>query len=162
MSEYNKPPYKPKGRPLLYKPEYCQQIIDAMSEGKSMTAFAGEIRVHRMTLNDWIERYPEFREAVNIGKAACAAWWEERGRKIAEEGGGNGSASMVAFGLKNMGQGEWNVAERKEVTGKDGAPLALGNADLSQLSAQTLMEIKALLEANSVPRVIGGHSTEDE
>jgi hypothetical protein len=61
-----------------------------------------------------------------------------------------------------MARENWNAADKVEHTGKDGAPLAIGNADLSSLSAQTLLEIKHLLEANSVPRVVGGHSTKDE
>lgn len=150
------------GRPTLYRPEYCEQLVDLMGQGYSLLACAGEFGVGKRTLKDWEATHEEFAKAVAIGKSKLARWWEERGRKIAEEGGGNGASTMVAFALKNLAKEDWNAADKVEHTGKDGAPLAIGNADLSQLSQQTLMEIKQLLEANSVPRVIGGHSTEAE
>jgi transposase len=150
------------GRPTLYKPEYCAQLIELMEQGYSLLACAGEFGVGKRTLKDWEANHEEFARAVAIGKSKLARWWEEKGRKIAEDGGGNGSSTMVAFALKNLAKEEWNAADKVEHTGKDGAPLALGNADLSSLSAQTLLEIKQLLEANSVPRVVGGKSTVDD
>lgn len=147
---------------LKYKPEHCQEVIDLLAQGYSVRGCAGKIGVTKRTFSNWKERYPEFAEALRIGKEKAIAHWEEEALRIAKDGGGNGSATIAMFALKNMAREDWNAADKVEHTGKDGAPLAIGNADLSQLSQQTLMEIKQLLEANSVPKVIGGHSTEDE
>lgn len=76
-----------------------------MAEGASMTSFAAEIGVARSTLNEWAGEYPAFSEAVKIGKAKCAAWWERLGRQGAQ--GGDVNPTLVIFGLKNMAADDW-------------------------------------------------------
>lgn len=92
-------------RPTKYDPVYCEQLVEHMRDGASVTSFAAEIDVARSTINEWAERHPEFSEALSRGKAKCAAWWEKVGRSLAVTG--DGSATMVVFGLKNMGDGDW-------------------------------------------------------
>ena len=106
-----------------YKPEYCQQATDLMAEGFSMFVVAGKFNVSRWTLNKWIEAHEEFKTAIDIGKAKAAAKWERRLGKIADEGGGNGSATMVAFALKNLAKETWQDKQTVETTGKDGGPI---------------------------------------
>ncbi len=101
------------GRPTKYKPAYVNEVITHMSEGASLTSFAGEIGVARSTINEWIATQPEFSEAVNVAKAKCASWWEKVNRSIAVAGGGTGSAQACALGLKNMAREDW--VERSEV-----------------------------------------------
>lgn len=101
-------PTRPEGRPSKYDPAYCDAIIDHMSEGWSATSFAASVRVARSTLNQWAEDHAEFSEALKIAKAGCAAWWEARGRTMAESGGAPGQSTMVTFGLKNMGKDDWS------------------------------------------------------
>lgn len=62
-----------------YKPEYCQQIIDHMEKGHSFKSFAGIIGVSVRTPEKWLERYPDFREAYEQGKAANLLYWERQG-----------------------------------------------------------------------------------
>lgn len=63
------------GYPTKYKPEYCQQVIDYMSEGRTFQAFAGFISVNRDTLYKWIEKHPEFAEAKKLAEDKCVQWW---------------------------------------------------------------------------------------
>ena len=102
-----------EGRPSKYDPAYCQQVIDHMAEGASLTSFAAEVSVARSTINEWMGEHPEFSEAVNTAKAKCASWWEKVNRSIAEKGGGTGSAQACALGLKNMARDDW--VERSEI-----------------------------------------------
>lgn len=106
-----------RGRPSDYKPEYCEQVVDHMSEGASITSFAAEIDVARSTINEWMSVHPEFSEAVKRAKAKCAAWWEMRGRKLAE-GKEEGNPTLVIFGLKNMADDDWR--DKQEVQQKVG------------------------------------------
>lgn len=78
-----------------------------MSEGASLTSFAADIGVCRATINVWMAEYPQFLEAVNKGKAKCAAWWEKQARTITTQGGGAGSATLCVFGLRNMASDDW-------------------------------------------------------
>ena len=61
-----------------------------------------------------MDNHPEFSEAVRIGKAKCAAWWERTGRDLAGNGGGN--ATLVIFGLKNMAGEDWREKQEIEQT----------------------------------------------
>lgn len=130
----------PAGRPSTYDPKYCQMVLEHCANGASLSSFAAEISVARSTINEWMEHHSEFSEAVGAAKAKCAAWWEQRGRAIAQEGGGPGAATLVIFGLKNMGADDW--CERKEIDHKssDGSMTPKG-LDASKLSDETLREI---------------------
>ena len=59
----------------------------------------------------------EFSAAVKAAKAAAALWWEERGRTVAERGGGHGAATMVIFNLKNMAPDDYADRRQHEVSG---------------------------------------------
>ena len=61
-----------------YKEEYCQQLIDHMSQGKSFQSFGAKVRAGRTTLYDWTNKFPEFKEAREIGQAAALDFFETR------------------------------------------------------------------------------------
>ena len=68
---------------LLYKPEYCQKLIDHMSSGKSFVSFAGTINVGKRTIYEWVERYPEFAQAKQVAKSKCQEYYENLGLDMA-------------------------------------------------------------------------------
>lgn len=107
------------GRPTKYEPRYCEMLVQHMAEGASMTSFAAEIDVARSTLNEWAAQFPEFSEAVTRGKAKCAAWWERVARANAVTG--NGNATLVVFGLKNMAQEDWRDKQEIDHSSADGS-----------------------------------------
>lgn len=109
------------GAPSKYKPNYCQEVINHMADGSSITSFAAAIGVSRATINVWADAHPEFLDALGTAKAKCAAWWETCGRKIAMEGGGPGASTMVIFGLKNMGADDWRDKQELDHTSSDGS-----------------------------------------
>lgn len=102
------------GRPTKYDPAYCQQLIDHMTDGASITSFAADIDVARSTINKWADDNPEFSDALARGRAKCAAWWEKASRLSALNGTGN--ATMIVFGLKNMSD-DWNDKQQLEHSG---------------------------------------------
>lgn len=134
---------RPIGRPTLYDPAYCEQIVEHMKGGASILSFAASIGVARATVTLWADEHPEFLAAVTRAKAACAAWWEEQARKVAANGGGNGQSTMIVFGLKNMGRDEWSDTTR--ITGGDPAagdkPVQV---NVTGLSESALAEIASL------------------
>lgn len=111
------------GRPSDYRPEYCDRVVEAMRAGFSLTAFAGIIGVARSTINVWMEAHPEFSEAVSRAKAARLLHWEEAAIRVAKDGGGPGSATLIVFGLKNMAPEEYADTAKVEHSGPGGAPL---------------------------------------
>jgi hypothetical protein len=113
----------PGGRPPKYRDEFCDEMVEFCGRGYSLTAYAGEIGVCRDTITEWAKVHAEFSLACKRAKAACGRWWEERGRTVAETGGGGGQANMINFGLRNMSPDDWREKVTTEVTGADGAPL---------------------------------------
>jgi transposase len=64
------------GRPTKYKPEFCELLIECMKKGYSFEAFGSEVSISKQTLYDWVERYPEFSDAKNIGLSHARKFWE--------------------------------------------------------------------------------------
>jgi hypothetical protein len=90
-------------------------IVADMAKGYSMSAFAGLIGVNRDTLHQWAKDHSDFSEAVSRGKAARLRDWEGVAIEMRRHGGGPGGATITMFGLKNMGGGEWDSAEKTDV-----------------------------------------------
>lgn len=126
---------RPRGRPSKYRPEYCQMIVDHMAEGASILSFAAEIDVARSTINEWADVHEDFSDALKRAKAKCAAWWERLARRNAMTGDGN--ASLVIFGLKNMAAEEWR--DKQEIDHRSGD----GSMSPKDHSAAVLAALKA-------------------
>ena len=114
-----RPPRNGEGRPTKYRRAYCNEVIDVMGTGLSLTAFAGDIGVARSTINEWIDHYPEFSEAVRVAKAKRTLALE-RGMLTAENGP---AVTARMFALKNADPDEWRDKREHEHTGPGGGPL---------------------------------------
>lgn len=88
---------RPKlGAPTLYKPEYCDQLIDHMKSGYSFESFAAIIDVVRATLYNWTKDFPEFLDAKNRGVDHSLLFFEKNSIGIA-------TGKVPAFGqVTNM------------------------------------------------------------
>ena len=75
---------RPIGRPTLYRPELCDQIIEAMGEGLSADAAAAKVGISVRSLYYWQQEHPEFLQAVQEGRIRALLWWEERALEMAQ------------------------------------------------------------------------------
>ena len=121
------------GRPTKYVSAFCDQVIEAGAKGFSLAAFAGMIGVCRDTVQEWARVHPEFSAAVKAHKAKRAWIWEQRLMRIADEGGGNGSATAIIFALKNVAPEEFADRVLNQHTGPTDGPVRLGVSDVSDL-----------------------------
>lgn len=77
---------------LKYKKEFCQQLITHLSKGKSFESFGGTAGVTRKCLYEWVDKYPEFAHAKEVGELKSLNHWEEAfedarlGRVVTGEG----------------------------------------------------------------------------
>lgn len=113
-------PKKP-GPPSSFKPAYCRELIEFLSDGYSMTAFAGHIGVGRRTIFDWLDRHEEFAEAYEIAKPKAVLHWEKEFKRFAATGTGNAAAFI--FALKNRASDDWADKVVNEHTGAGGGPV---------------------------------------
>lgn len=67
------------GRPTDYKPEYCEKLIEHMTEGLSFEAFGGVVGVCKQTLYSWTDKYPAFLDAKQRATSLARLWWEKTG-----------------------------------------------------------------------------------
>ena len=106
----------PAGRPTKYKPEFCDVVIEAGREGKTLAEMASELDVNRATVTAWVAEHPEFSSAINSGLDHAQAWWENNGR-LATFGGFPGyNATSYIFQMKNRFKEDWR--DRQEIDNK--------------------------------------------
>jgi len=134
------------GRPTQYRPEYCQRAIEFMGQGYSVTALAGHLGMSKDAIYDWINHYPDFCHAVNMGRAARVAALEA---KLLGTSQGVGVTAAI-FALKNADPDEWQDRYHTE---------SKVNVSIEQMSDGELLVIisqanaPALIEAKPVEAV---------
>lgn len=127
------------GRPTLYKPEYCELLIEHMGSGLSFEAFAGVVGVCKKTLYDWEKANPEFLHAKSEGLEKARLFWEKLGVNniINESFGKDGSRSLNStvwiFNMKN--RFGWRDKQPDE------APDTVVNNNTLQVSQEQLNEM---------------------
>jgi hypothetical protein len=128
-----------RGRPTLYKPEYCDAVVAHMAGGFSLTSFAASVGVCRETVSEWCRVHPDFSVAAKRGKAVCAAWWERVNANLAQTGQGNATACV--FGLKNMAADDWRDKHEHALSG---AVETTAKVDWANAPADALRALAAL------------------
>jgi len=104
----------PPGRPTKYKPEFCDVVVGVGEDGGTLAEMAEACDVDRSTINDWIDRHPDFSRAIKRGQQKAQIWWEKQG-KLATFGGIDGfNATSYIFNMKNRFKDDWR--EKQEVT----------------------------------------------
>ena len=135
------------GRPSLYRPEYCETVVELGKMGKSMVQMAAHFDVDRETLNYWAATNPDFSASLTRAKVHSQCWWEDQGQ------GGLASRDFnAALWHKNVASRfREDYADRKEVTGANGGPIqqavTLRTLDVSELDDDQLDALETALVA---------------
>lgn len=142
-------PTKRLGRPSEYRPEMCERIIQAMSEGLSLDAAAAEIGVSPRSCYQWQNDIPEFSQAIETGRAKALLAWERRAIAIA--GGESGNAAIISLALRNRSRSAagWHDAARLEHSGPGGAAIQMQSTVLEagSMTSEERDTLRALLQA---------------
>jgi hypothetical protein len=86
-----------------YTPEACNQVVTLMGTGLSLTAAAGLMGFSRVTINCWMDKHKEFKDAVSRGRAARVFALESK--MLASEN--TAVISACRFALMNAAPEEW-------------------------------------------------------
>ena len=99
--------------PTKYRPEYCRELIDHMSEGYSFESFTAVASVHKDTLYEWVKVHPEFKEAKDTAFSKNMLFYEKVGCRgmLGEIDGWNVTAWI--FNMKN--RHGWRDRQPEEV-----------------------------------------------
>ena len=111
VAAQGKPPGYTFGRPTKYRSEYCDLVLERMSEGLSLTAFAGSIKCNTDTIMEWIATHEDFSEAVTKARNARTCFLE---RKLLAVKNGSEAATSI-FALKNACPSEWKEVRYENV-----------------------------------------------
>jgi len=114
-----------------YKPEFCELLIKHFEEGGAFNSFPAVCGVVRSTLYEWVNRYPEFKEAKSIGEAKYQKLMETI--LIAKSLGRDGKnfdvkksdITAVIFALKTRCHKDYSQKDKMELSGH----LAATNVD---------------------------------
>jgi len=66
------------GRPTLYKPEFCEQVIALGKQGKSITQMAAKLEVDKASLLKWKNEKDDFSTALRVALTYSQDWWEDK------------------------------------------------------------------------------------
>lgn len=121
------------GQPTKYKPEYCQELIDTMREGLSLSSFCSKIGVSRETAYEWMRRHDEFSDAHKIAKEHAQNFWERVLRQTAL-GKMKGNVGGQIFWLKNRFADDWKDKRVFEPEGDSTITLNYSRSDLKEFA----------------------------
>lgn len=128
-------------RPTKYKPEYCEQLIEHMSQGYPLDTFAALIHVNIDTLYAWRDAHPEFSEAIKDGRAKSMRWMIDFGRSAMAGKIANSQNSIWIFMMKNM----YHWRDRSEIEHSGGSkPIKFENLTDEDIQQRTKAALKIL------------------
>lgn len=119
---------RPVGRPSLYDPKYCEEVITLGRIGKSIEQIAANLNVSLRVLYDWRDKHPEFLHALEDAKTYEQAWWEEQAAAymIENKESDRLNATLWSRSMAARFPKKYRESVKQEITGADGAPLLSG------------------------------------
>ena len=119
---------RPVGRPSLYDPKYCEEVITLGRIGKSVEQIASILNVSLRVLYDWRDKHPEFLHALEDAKTYEQAWWEEQAAAYMVENKESDrlNATLWSRSMAARFPKKYRESVKQEITGADGAPLLSG------------------------------------
>ena len=68
------------GTPYKYKKQFAEDLPKMFRNGESVAEVCVQLGVSRDSFYYWVNNYPEFKEAYDLGKLHSEAWWSKLGR----------------------------------------------------------------------------------
>ena len=119
---------RPVGRPSLYDPAYCDQVVELGSQGKSIEQIAAKLGVSTRVLFDWKDKHSEFLHALDQAKELELDWWENiaQNMMIEHKDGSKLNSSIWSRSMAARFPKKYRESTKTEITGENGAPLLQG------------------------------------
>ena len=119
---------RPVGRPSLYKPEYCEEVIALGKIGKSVEQIASRLGFSLRTMYEWRDVHEEFSHALTEAKEHEQAWWEDQADSYMVENKESDrlNATLWSRSMAARFPKKYRESTKTEITGADGAPLLSG------------------------------------
>jgi transposase-like protein len=128
MTDQTDAPKRPVGRPSLYDPSYCDEVVALGRKGKSVEQIAALLNVSLRTMYSWRDAHEEFLHALDDAKTYEQAWWEEQAAAYMVENKESDrlNASLWSRSMAARFPKKYRESTKTEITGADGAALLTG------------------------------------
>lgn len=119
---------RPVGRPTLYDPKYCEEVVALGKIGKSVEAIGAILGVGTKTLYNWRDQHEEFLHALDMAKEFELQWWEDiaQTHMIENKESDKINASIWSRSMAARFPKKYREQVKQEITGADGAPFLSG------------------------------------
>jgi transposase len=119
---------RPVGRPSLYDPSFCDEVVELGRKGKSVEQIASILNVSLRTMYSWRDAHEDFLHALDDAKTYEQAWWEEQAAAYMVENKESDrlNASLWSRSMAARFPKKYRESTKTEITGADGAPLISG------------------------------------
>jgi len=119
---------RPVGRPSLYKPEYCEEVIALGKTGKSVEQIASRLGLSIRVMYKWRDEHEEFMQALSEAKEHEQAWWEDQADNymVETKDGPRLNATIWSRSMAARFPKKYREQVKQEITGADGAPFLTG------------------------------------
>ena len=119
---------RPVGRPTLYDPKYCEEVVALGKIGKSVEAIGAILGVGTKTLYNWRDQHEDFLHALDMAKEFELQWWEDiaQTHMIENKESDKINASIWSRSMAARFPKKYREQVKQEITGADGAPLLAG------------------------------------
>jgi hypothetical protein len=107
---------RPVGRPTKYDPAMCDMLEASGHNGEGMAEAIVMLGLGRANFYDYIEKYPEFANAVSEYRMRSQSWWEHQGRMATFGATPGYNATSFIFNMKNRFGEDWR--DKHEVENK--------------------------------------------
>jgi len=118
----------PVGRPSLYDPAYCEQIIELGKLGKSVEQIASNLGLSLRVMYKWREEHEEFMHAMEDAKQYEQAWWEDQAQcyMVEDKESAKLNSSLWTRSMAARFPKKYRESVKQEITGAEGSPLLSG------------------------------------
>ena len=115
----------PIGRPSLYNPAFCDEVVKLGAMGKSVEQISSVLGISLRVMYDWRDRYPEFLHALTEAKDLEQAWWEDQAQAymLEHKDAPKLNASLWSRSMAARFPKKYRESVKQEITGENGAPL---------------------------------------
>ena len=119
---------RPVGRPSLYDPSFCDEVVELGRKGKSVEQIASILNVSLRTMYSWRDSHEEFLHALDDAKTYEQAWWEEQAAAYMVENKESDrlNATLWSRSMAARFPKKYRESTKQEITGAEGAPLLQG------------------------------------
>ena len=119
---------RPVGRPSLYDPAYCEQVIELGKLGKSVEQIASRLGFSLRVMYQWRDAHNDFMHALEEAKQHELAWWEDQADAymVETKDGPRLNATLWSRSMAARFPKKYRESVKQEISGVDGAPLLSG------------------------------------